>query len=90
MALKLSFFVQILLSWSATLPLNLVNTEACPLGLVPQPTRPVFESVNADTCKNFWPFPLILDSPPLTGLAATSHNRRGGFIYPTTKALLPL
>ncbi|KAL3189075.1 hypothetical protein MRX96_003215 [Rhipicephalus microplus] len=63
MAFKLSLFMQILLSWSATLPLNLVNTEACPFRLVPQPTRPVFESINADTRKNLWPFPPILDSP---------------------------
>ncbi|KAL3217788.1 hypothetical protein MRX96_032014 [Rhipicephalus microplus] len=63
MLIPLLFVIQILLSWSATLPLNLVNTEACPFRLVPQPTRPVFESVNADTHKNFWPFPPILDSP---------------------------
>ncbi|KAL3242433.1 hypothetical protein MRX96_047747 [Rhipicephalus microplus] len=62
MAFKLSFFMQVLLSWSATLPLNLVNTEACPFRIVPQPTRPVFESVNAVTREKFWPFPPILDS----------------------------
>ncbi|KAL3186364.1 hypothetical protein MRX96_028082 [Rhipicephalus microplus] len=62
MAFKFSFFMQ-LLSWSATLPLNLVNTEASPFRLVPQPTRPVFEFINADNRENFWPFPPILDSP---------------------------
>ncbi|KAL3205540.1 hypothetical protein MRX96_040732 [Rhipicephalus microplus] len=67
MAFKLSFLMQVLLSWSANLPLNLVNAEACPFRLVPQPTRPVFESVNADTRENFWPFPPIVDSPRYLG-----------------------
>ncbi|KAL3179143.1 hypothetical protein MRX96_038244 [Rhipicephalus microplus] len=62
--------LMILLSWSATLPLNVVNTEACPFRLVPQPTRPVFQSVNADTRKNFF-LALPADSglTPLPGLA---------------------
>ncbi|KAL3249241.1 hypothetical protein MRX96_056101 [Rhipicephalus microplus] len=63
MVSKLSFFMQVVLSWSATLPLKLVNTDACPFRLVPQPTSPVFKSVNADTRENFWPFPPIFDSP---------------------------
>ncbi|KAL3189806.1 hypothetical protein MRX96_020832 [Rhipicephalus microplus] len=63
MAFKLSLFMQVLLSWSATLPLSFVNTEACPFRLVPQTTRPVSESVNADIRENIWPFLPILDSP---------------------------
>ncbi|KAL3189807.1 hypothetical protein MRX96_020833 [Rhipicephalus microplus] len=63
MAFKLSLIMQVLLSWSANLPVNLVNTEACPFRLVSQPTRPVFVSVNAETRENFWPFPPILDYP---------------------------